>query len=57
MTQQFRQLKEPISDNVLTDAIQYTDADGTVWFVPQGHRFWASYEQWLSDGNTPLPAA
>jgi len=24
--------------------------------IPRGHRWWAEYEEWIADGNTPLPA-
>jgi hypothetical protein len=24
--------------------------------IPRGHRFWAEYEAWCADGNTPDPA-
>lgn len=35
--------------------IEYTDENGALWYVPEGHRFWDLYQQWLSQGNTPLP--
>ncbi|HEL5401741.1 TPA: hypothetical protein UOJ25_001856 [Stenotrophomonas maltophilia] len=24
-------------------------------FIPRGHRMWDEYQQWLDEGNTPLP--
>lgn len=53
---QFAKVKD-ISGNVRTDAIQYTDENGEVWFVPENHRIWTEiYEPWLAAGNTPSPA-
>ncbi|WP_175683829.1 hypothetical protein [Burkholderia cenocepacia] len=53
---QFRQVKD-MAGNVRTDAVQYTDESGVVWFVPEDHRFWTEiYEPWLAAGNTPSPA-
>ncbi|WP_200868532.1 hypothetical protein [Ralstonia pickettii] len=52
---QFRQLKDFVTQEVKTDVIQYNDANGEVWAVPQGHRFWSLYQDWLAQGNTPLP--
>lgn len=53
-TIQFQQLKDMFGA-VRTDAIQYTDENGTVWFVPDTHRFWIEiYQPWLAAGNTPL---
>lgn len=51
---QFQQIKDPLTKEVVANTILYTDADGVVWTVPQGHRFWDLYEQWLAQGNTPL---
>lgn len=54
---QFQQLKD-MAGSIRTDAIQYTDENGTVWFVPEGHRIWIEvYEPWLAAGNTPMPPA
>lgn len=52
---QFRQLEDPVTQEVRSEAIQYSDAEGIVWTVPQGHRFWGLYQDWLRQGNTPLP--
>ncbi|BDD93549.1 hypothetical protein PanNE5_29890 [Pandoraea sp. NE5] len=57
VTTQFQQMKDPITMEVQANVIRYTDDDGGVWTVPRGHRFWDIYEQWLSAGNSPLPAA
>lgn len=24
-------------------------------YIPNGHRFWDDYEEWLSKGNSPIP--
>lgn len=38
--------------------IKYTDPQGQVWTVPEGHRIWIEvYEPWLAAGNTPSPAS
>lgn len=34
------------------DLVVCTDTAAT---IPRGHWMWAEYEQWLAEGNTPLP--
>lgn len=53
----FQEYVSPFTGQVDPQMICYTDEDGMRWSVPQGHRFWDLYEQWLSEGNKPLPAA
>lgn len=53
----FQLMKDPLTGEVSTTMILYTDPTGAVWSVPEGHRFWDLYQTWLSEGNTPLPAA
>ena len=59
MTISFKQLKDPMTGELSTTSIQYTDEQGTVWTVPLGvgHRFEQIYDQWLLDGNTVVPAS
>lgn len=54
---QFQLEKDPFTGEVLTNAILYTDDDGVLWNVPEGQRFWQIYQDWLAEGNAPLPAA
>lgn len=51
----FSEMIDPFTGNISSTLILFTDDDGTVWTVPQGHRFWALYEDWLAQGNTPMP--
>ncbi len=52
----FQSMKD-IHGATRNDIVQYTDEDGFVWSVPQGHRIWLEiYEPWLAAGNAPLPA-
>jgi hypothetical protein len=37
--------------------ILYTDENGVEWTVPEGHRFWLLYQDWLAKGNAPESAA
>jgi hypothetical protein len=54
----FQQVNDPITGSLDTIAILYTDPNGVVWTVPQGHRIWIEiYEPWLAAGNTPQPPA
>jgi hypothetical protein len=52
----FQQLLAP-DGSVEPGYILFTDSFGRVWVVPQGHRFWDLYQNWLADGNEPLPPA
>lgn len=52
----FKQLKDMLGA-VMANMIEYTDENGQVWTVPQGHRIWTEiYQPWLAAGNTPTPA-
>lgn len=52
----FKKMNDPVT-GLATDAyIIYTDPDGVVWTVPEGHRFWALYEEFLAGGGVPTPA-
>lgn len=53
----FQQVIDERTGQVSTFCVLYTDENGSVWTVPQGHRFWDLYQEWLATGNTPLPAA
>lgn len=53
----FQLYRSPFTGEVDPNVIIYTDEDGMVWNVPEGHRFWFLYQDWLAEGNTPLPAA
>ena len=35
------------------DAIQGTDTNGIIIYIPEGHWMWADYQAWLAEGNTP----
>jgi len=58
MTISFKQLRDPMTKEVSTSEIQYTDEQGTVWTVPLnvGHRFENIYSEWLAAGNVAAPA-
>lgn len=55
----FQQIKDPMTNEVRTDQILFTDESGTVWTVPlgAGHRFEDQYNEWVKAGNTALPPA
>lgn len=52
----FQQVKNIVTDEIDENVVSYTDDMGIMWSVPAGHRYWDLYEQWLADGNVPLPA-
>ena len=52
----FQQFKDVIGQ-IDPDMIWYTDDNGQRWSVPQGHRFWLIYQEWIAQGDTPLPAS
>ncbi len=55
-TIEFRAVKK-IDGTPDPSAIEYTDENGGVWFVPEGHRIWTEiYLPWLAAGNTPASA-
>jgi hypothetical protein len=43
-----------------SDFIIFTDADGTIWWIPNdpANRHWQQYQAWLAadPNNQPLPA-
>jgi hypothetical protein len=52
----FQQVKA-IDGSIDANYIRYQDDAGSIWIVPQGHRFWVIYQDWLAAGHTPQPAA
>lgn len=57
MTVSFKQLKDPMTQQVSDTMILMTDEQGVVWTVPlgAGHRFEQELEDWKAAGNTVLP--
>ena len=54
----FQQIIDLETGAVAVGMIQYTDEQGFVYCVPEGHRIWNEiYEPWLAAGNTPTPAS
>lgn len=53
----FQHLNDPMTGQVSTTSILYTDEQGTVWTVPlgAGHRFEDIYNEWVAAGNTAAP--
>lgn len=41
----------------LTENIDVIRCVETGAFIPRGHRLWHEYQQWVDEGNTPLPVA
>jgi hypothetical protein len=58
MTIAFKQLRDPLTHEVSTTQLQYTDEQGVIWTVPigAGHRFEQEYEEWCAQGNKIEPA-
>jgi hypothetical protein len=50
----FSLVKNP-DGSISQDFILYEDESGTQWTVPEGHRYWDMYQDWLAQGNTPNP--
>lgn len=53
---QFQLLIDQRTGEVSESTILYTDENGAIWTVPEGHRFWNLYQDWLAEGNSPKPA-
>ena len=55
---QYQQVKDS-QGNVLSNQIQLTKDDGTIWLIPEDplNRDWQAYQAWLAQGNTPLAAS
>jgi len=54
---QFQLMNDPFTGEPSDRFIIFTDDDGNVWTVPKDSNWmWDLYQQWLAEGNEPLPA-
>lgn len=47
---------DPMTNEIDPTTVIFYSDDGSISYLNQWSRLWLDYQQWLSEGNTPLPA-
>lgn len=54
---QYRYIDEGFGVRPKDDIIEgYDSLSSSWWSIPRGNPNWAAYQDWLAQGNTPVPA-